>query len=476
MNIFKVLAQGDGNINEPNVSAFLGYLLNPGEDHGLDSLFLEEFLNQHYFFCKEINDKNSNELLSNKKDKSKVDSLNWLKDDFRTGSKYEVKVFFEQAFKNKVPSNNSNIKKEVVDIILVIYDIGDDSKVEKKFLNYISNKRTLKHIFLIEVKINDSACKNGKGNYEGQLENQIKKSMDLIKEIHQITDVNFEIKDTMSAVFVTSGQKYDNAKKAFVQSFNDPKIKDIQKSHIFWNYPVNMRLDFDFKLENQDLNQDYIFENSDLDIINDSNLLKNKSIENILDEILYPQKNEKQQPIPQYTLDTIKSFSNYLYSEFSYKIKPPKKYGQKAFTSIKELSEKVPGLTSTNIFKLLEEGVDLIKEKLNGKINNIDSYGKTHIITLEINKVKFADISKIGKIVFRFLIKRHLPNKQEIKKKIEKIIKPYGIEKSEIHEDKNSIFFEISDRLKPSDLLAITNQYLNLAKDIMTKQPDNFNN
>lgn len=33
MNIFKILASGHGSISETNISAFLGYLLNPNEDH-----------------------------------------------------------------------------------------------------------------------------------------------------------------------------------------------------------------------------------------------------------------------------------------------------------------------------------------------------------------------------------------------------------------------------------------------------------
>ena len=40
MNIFKILASGNGTIKEPSVSAFLGYLLNPKEDHGLGDAFL----------------------------------------------------------------------------------------------------------------------------------------------------------------------------------------------------------------------------------------------------------------------------------------------------------------------------------------------------------------------------------------------------------------------------------------------------
>ncbi len=44
MNIFRILSSNDGSINEPNVSSFLAYLLDPGEDHGISGLLLQEIL------------------------------------------------------------------------------------------------------------------------------------------------------------------------------------------------------------------------------------------------------------------------------------------------------------------------------------------------------------------------------------------------------------------------------------------------
>lgn len=46
MNIFRILSSNDGSINEPNVSSFLAYLLNPNEDHGISGLLLQEILNE----------------------------------------------------------------------------------------------------------------------------------------------------------------------------------------------------------------------------------------------------------------------------------------------------------------------------------------------------------------------------------------------------------------------------------------------
>ena len=44
MNIFKILASGDGSINEPNISAFFAYLIDPYEGHGLGTKMLQRFL------------------------------------------------------------------------------------------------------------------------------------------------------------------------------------------------------------------------------------------------------------------------------------------------------------------------------------------------------------------------------------------------------------------------------------------------
>lgn len=44
MNIFTVLSQGRGRLNEENLSAMLGYLLSPSQTHGLGDTFLRLFL------------------------------------------------------------------------------------------------------------------------------------------------------------------------------------------------------------------------------------------------------------------------------------------------------------------------------------------------------------------------------------------------------------------------------------------------
>ncbi len=45
MNIFRVLSSGNSRLREVSMSAMLGYLLSPSEDHGLGDTFLRGFLN-----------------------------------------------------------------------------------------------------------------------------------------------------------------------------------------------------------------------------------------------------------------------------------------------------------------------------------------------------------------------------------------------------------------------------------------------
>ncbi|NLV68389.1 MAG: PD-(D/E)XK nuclease family protein [Spirochaetes bacterium] len=51
MNIFRILSSYDGSINEPNVSAFLAYLLDPYSNHGIAGLLLQKILGE--FLIKE---------------------------------------------------------------------------------------------------------------------------------------------------------------------------------------------------------------------------------------------------------------------------------------------------------------------------------------------------------------------------------------------------------------------------------------
>ncbi|MCX6186488.1 MAG: PD-(D/E)XK nuclease family protein, partial [Bacteroidetes bacterium] len=175
MNIFKVLANGDGNINEANVSAFFGYLLNPNEDHGLGYVFLEKVLN------------------------SVVD-----KDNFNA-RKYDYALFFESAVKDK--NDNTKQIKQIVDIVIVAYEIEDTGK-EAKAIDFIKGNKKVEYVFLIENKISASPTKN-----------QLQKQFDNAKK---------ELPNNkIYSVYITPNED------KYVQEFNT-NLRNENKKHLFW--------------------------------------------------------------------------------------------------------------------------------------------------------------------------------------------------------------------------------------------------
>jgi hypothetical protein len=202
MNIFKTLASGSGSINEPNVSAFLGYLLNPKEDHGLGDAFLRRFL----------------EPLLLKNDKLKF----WKKRNLSIHSNFEFEVLLEQAFKNDDNDDSKKAEnKQIVDIVVLCYE---KSSYEGMFLaeEIIKQKKeggreTLRHIFLIENKIKETSVR------DGQLKEQFEQTIKKLEKLEIDTP-----KDLVSVIFVTPGGKDS------IKEFDDLKETN-NKIHLFWN-------------------------------------------------------------------------------------------------------------------------------------------------------------------------------------------------------------------------------------------------
>lgn len=112
MNIFKILANGYGSVNENHVSAFFAYLIDPNENHSLDLEFTKRFV----------------ELI--------------LPDiDFNVNN-YDCQVFLEQK-----------IGTERVDIVIVFYKTFVGSKSQSKLKQFIENKKEVERIILVENKI-----------------------------------------------------------------------------------------------------------------------------------------------------------------------------------------------------------------------------------------------------------------------------------------------------------------------------------
>ena len=200
MNIFKILASGNGTIKEPNVSAFLGYLLNPKEDHGLGDAFLKRFLEPLLY------QNNQLDFMRNR--------------NLSIRSNFEIEVLLEQAFKN-------NKKKEIVDIVILCYEkksqqgmfLAEDIIKQKK-----EGAAIPKHIFLIENKIREGALRNE------QLNEQYNRTIEKLKDMK--FDMSKNPEDIVSVIFVTP--EGENTKKEF-DNFTETNKRTDNKYHLFWN-------------------------------------------------------------------------------------------------------------------------------------------------------------------------------------------------------------------------------------------------
>lgn len=138
MNIFRILSSNDGTINEPNVSSFLAYLLNPNEDHGISSLLLQEILNDI--------------ILTNKDFLSKVQSKGRIT-DLSKYSGYTINVIPELSVN---PNKEGKKKRRDIDIVIEIIDTNNPNEII--------------YSICIENKITDSSINKNDSQLKDELE------------------------------------------------------------------------------------------------------------------------------------------------------------------------------------------------------------------------------------------------------------------------------------------------------------------
>ncbi len=122
MNIFKIMSMGSGRLQETNLSAFLSYLLDPNQDHGLKSKFLESFLNP---VIRENKDEFSG-LIKN------VEELR----DFSNKNNFSIDVELE----SKVIIKKKQEKVRYIDVVLEIIDKAEEDDLNKHYIVCIENK------------------------------------------------------------------------------------------------------------------------------------------------------------------------------------------------------------------------------------------------------------------------------------------------------------------------------------------------
>jgi hypothetical protein len=181
MNIFRILSSNDGSINEPNVSSFLAYLLDPNEDHGFSSLLLQSFLNKIVAI--------DNEFLKKIQFGGKITDLS-------KSSGYSINILSEFTV-------NVESKKKRRDIDIVLEIIDDKSK-------------EILYSICLENKITDlSISKN-----DSQLEDELNGLEAYYNEIG--------IKPEIYVIYLTPTPSY-----IAMQSFD--KLQYKRKCHLFWN-------------------------------------------------------------------------------------------------------------------------------------------------------------------------------------------------------------------------------------------------
>ncbi|MCW7472195.1 hypothetical protein [Leptospira levettii] len=355
MNIFKILASGDGTINEANVSAFLGYLLDPYADHGLGDELLSRILQEFSATASNVSLPdgifNEDEIV-----------------DLSSSSSFDVEILLEQAFKGK-----SNEKKEIVDIVVLIFQ-KEKIQIESIAKEMLSGNqaRELKQIILIENKIKAGSAK------DEQLKNQYNNTIDTIN-FHNKLNLSMEkIKKLISYIYISPES---NATKDIFQTFHSEE-KDCPKLPLFWK---------------EDSSENKSESNTVLQILKD--IVRDSQLGDI-------------EPVHQETVYLLRSFINFIESGFRTRLEE-KVSGKKIPNVYKDFdlfSEKEKYLLS-------EESSDLTKKFLNfvqKNFNNIQiKHSPSHPVSISFGNQpddkKFFSLSRSGKRVFAQALLTHFP-------------------------------------------------------------------
>jgi hypothetical protein len=351
MNIFKILASGDGTIDEPNVSAFLGYLLDPKADHGIGDEFLNCVLSSLYE--------------NHKGESNKGSSLDFLVDinkdirDLSANSNLEFKVLLEQAFKS-----NEAVKKEIVDIVILCFEKkkgNTESLARIELSNF--NKGELKQIFLIENKIKDSS--SNKAQLIGQCKSTIETLEDILKDSNiGICKQNIEnISSLVSIIFISpKGSKSDEQ----YSTLENDKTINIPKLHIHYKDAE-------------------------------------ESITSFLREILSKESTGEIEAINEYTKTIIKSFITFIENDFKSAIEE-KFEGETVrvvVNNFEQFKNKFHSVFNENSWGLIESFQNEIKKMYATKNTLNIRYSRTHPVSVLLKENSEDEGKKIFSLTRR---------------------------------------------------------------------------
>src|SRR5690606_18966629 len=176
-----------GSINEPNVSSFLAYLLDPTEDHGISSLLLQEILN-------DLTETNKDFL-------SKIQFNNRIA-DLSKYSRYSINIIPELSVNFEKKGKR---KRRDIDIIIEITD---------------NKTNEIIYSICLENKITDSSIIKD----DSQLEDELKG----IRNYYSESSFSPEI----YIIYLTPSP-------SGVSSYSFEKLEYDKKYHLFWDNHEN---------------------------------------------------------------------------------------------------------------------------------------------------------------------------------------------------------------------------------------------
>lgn len=359
MNIFKILANGDGTINEANVSAFLGYLIDPKADHALGYEFLQRFF------------KNSVE----------EEQFNF--------EQFEYEIFYEQAFRE------GNKKKEIVDIVVVCYSIDKGNAKESLVKNFLTNKKEVHKLFLIENKIRAGSVT------AGQLLQQFNSTK------HEL---GAEFENKIHSIYITP--KNEKLQNEFLKS------SLTNSTHLFWKSTEG-----------------------------DEN-----AVNSMIREILELESLGDIEPLNEYTLHTIKAFNKFIENDFK-----SEKQEERERVNDGSYTKKFEDLNhSSNIESKLEKlrgNLIELEPSLSEFLSEVDMSDKRHpclsIFYKGIRIVLGAGYVTRDRVGFTYLIDRSHPNSRA---RLEQLAKYLSIDIKKPN-DKYGVYCKTEDMKKTVKLI-----------------------
>lgn len=361
MNIFKILASGDGRLYEPNVSAFLAYLLDPNEMHGLGNRFLKSFLD---YFLSETNSFSVDTLFSTFEGDKSIDDIY-----------VEVQLEYPLEIKNK-----ENFFPQIVDIIIFFLKkpIGvttDEFKMNIKSRNKknrLQNDNVLAAI-MVENKINALPTKM---QLKAQYDNAI-----------EISHLNLLANNLYENIFLISLTPSGLAYKKNWEMFKD----EIRGSWIKWSSKNEESDEFIKNFINHYPEEPY-------KIL----LSSERTVLILLKEFLVKEEELKVNKSPEYTKLTILKFIEFIESEFRAVSKSSLQYCSRKdfYNTLLEKSK----LNDASVLFLMDQKVrvEYIPQKINhynGDLVNVKYYknegGENFFLRIEIYENIFRFITPL---------------------------------------------------------------------------------